>query len=41
MMKRGIVLLVLLMLCLLTAFGSKNTLKADSLIRDNTGIDPD
>ena len=41
MMKRGIVLLVLLMLCLLTACGSKNTLKADSLIRDNTGIDPD
>ena len=41
MMKRGIVLLALLMLCLLTACGSKNTLKADSLIRDNTGIDPD
>ena len=41
MMKRGIVLLALLMLCLLTACGSKNTLKAASLIRDNTGIDPD
>lgn len=41
MMKRGIVLLALLMLCVLTACGSKNTLDGDSLIRENTGIDPD
>ena len=41
MMKRGIVLLALLMLCLLTACGSKNTLKADSFVYLDAGVWPE